>query len=364
MHHFIHFVPAALSLLLCTIPVAASAQEGRILGQIDGSAFDLTLGSPDAPDEGFVIEQREFSGGAEIYLDITAHSPGSGPYDGVSIGLIFEAEGSTEQERFTADMLVEAEVILIEDWSDATEDPTTIWLAELDRAETIEAVLNLSAENAAVSGNFASRRFCLHELEGDELTPVLQGGGMICKGGAIEFTASTAGLDAPSPEARAIEVEVLGRLEGMVGTDVFEWLTITRAGASATASYGQADDGTVHLSLQGHSPASANFLYQDVLGLNIWTQNPVPKGEGIPVEVLFVVEGEGPLPRAFYTSEEGDGQATATIWFLSMDENEASIELEVEGRLCRVEGMNPVEGDCTFFQVRGATEIIDVGAPF
>lgn len=363
MTHFGH--AAALGFLLSAIPVAGIAQDGRILGQIDGEVFDIAISSPDAPDDGLMIELMEFSGGAELYIDLTAHSPGQGPYDAIMIGLTFEADGATAPAQFTTDMLVAAEVILIEDWPDPNTDPSTIWLAELDRAEAVDIMLDLTTDEGTVSGQFSSRRFCLHEVENDDFTPVLQNGGMICKGGAIEFTAASAGLDAPAAQgSRAVEVEILGRLEGMVGTDAFEWLTITRAGASATASYGQTDDGTVHLSLQGHSPASANFLYQDVLSLNIWTQAPVPEGESIPVEVLFVVDGEGPMPRVFYTSDDGEGQATATIWFLTMDQEEDRIELEVEGRLCRVEGMRPVEGDCINFQVRGATEIVDAGAPF
>ena len=366
MQNFTHFVSAsALLLVLSAAQVAGGAQDGRILGQIDGEAANLAIGSPDTPDLGLMIELSEFSGGAELYIDLIAHAPGEGPYDAIMIGLTFEADDASAPAQFTTDMLIEAEIILIEDWSDPTTDPSTVWLAELDRAEAIDITVDMIGDDGAVSGQFASRRFCLHEVKNDDFLPVLQNGGMICKGGALEFTAASAGLDAPAAQgARAVQVEVLGRLEGMVGADVFEWLTITRAGASATASYGQTNDGTVHLSLQGHSPASTNFLYQDVLGVNIWTQAPVPEGEGIPVEVLFVVEGEGPMPRAFYTSEVGEGTATATIWFLSMDDDEANIELEVEGRLCRVEGMQPVAGDCINFQVRGATEIVDAGAPF
>ena len=365
MRYNTYISAAALGLAILAVPTTTSAQDGRIFGQIDGEAIHMAIGSPDVHDDGFMIELVEFSGGSELYIDLTAHTPGEGPYDAIMIGLTFESGGTSTPAQFTTDMLVEAEVILIEDWPDATEDPSTVWLAELERAEAVDIMLNLSAGERTVSGQFLSRRFCLHEVENDEFIPVLQGGGMICKGGAIEFTAASAGLDVPAAQgSRAVEVEVLGRLEGMVGTDAFEWLTITRAGASATASYGQTDDGTVHLSLQGHSPASANFLHQDVLSLNIWTQDPVPEGKAIPVEVLFVVEGEGPMPRAFYTSEEGKGQAVATIWFLSLDEAEPNIQLEVEGRLCRVEGMRAIDDDCLTFQVRGATEMVDAGVPF
>jgi len=349
---------------LALMPVCAVAQSGQITGQIDGVAVDLALGTPEDQEPGFFINRYAGGGITDLELELLAVSDGADGFEGIMIGLIFEGDGDLALEDFTPDMLIEAEVILIEDWPVDQLDPNSVWLADLDRAAAAEIALSLSEGHQTVTGQFASSRFCLHELDDLDYTPVRRDGGMICKSGALNFAAASDGADMARPAAGPIEVEVLGRIEGMVGTDSFDWLTITRSGAHGTASRAQADDGTTRLSIQGHSPASANFLYEDVLSINIWTKTPVPVGTPIPAEVMFVVEGSGGMPRVFYTSDDAEGEVTATIWHLAPGDALDEIRVELSGRLCRVEGFTSIEGDCLSFQATATTELMDDGTPF
>lgn len=346
------------------LPASTAAQDGQITGQIDGIAVDLTLGTPDDAEPGFFINLHAGGGMTELELDLLAISEGADGFEGIMIGLIFEGDGDLGLEDFTADMLIEAEVLLIEEWPSDQQDPRSVWLAELDRAETAEIALSLSEGSQTLTGQFASRRFCLHELDDFDYIPVRRDGGMICKSGALTFAAASDGVAVTAPTGGPVGVEVLGRIEGMVGTDSFDWLTLIRGDTDGSANWAQADDGTTRLTILGHSPASANFLYQDVLSINIWTQAPIPQATPIPAEVMFIVEGSGGMPRVFYTSDEGDGKATATIWHVALGGEPGEIRVELSGRLCRVEGFAPVEGDCRSFQAIATTELMDDGNPF
>lgn len=351
-------------LALALVPVCAAAQSGQITGQVDGVAVDLDLGTPEDDEPGFFINRYTRRGSTELSLELLAVSEGADGYEGVMIGLMLEGDGDLAPEDFTPDMLIEAEVFLIEEWPVDQIDPRSVWLADLDRVEAFEIALSLSEGSQTVTGQFASRRFCLHEMDDLNYRPVRRDGAMVCKSGALNFSAASDGADMSRPAGGPVEVEVLGRIEGMVGTDSFDWLTITRSGASGTASWAQADNGITRLSIQGHSPASANFLYEDVLSINIWTQAPVPEGTPIPAEVLFTVDSSSGMPRVYYSSNDGEGEATAIIWHLALGGEHDEIRVEVSGRLCRVEGFTPVEGVCRSFQATATTELMDDGTPF
>lgn len=346
------------------LPVAAQAQTGQIAGNIDGVAFDHPLGTPEPEEQGFFVRHYSGRGFTELEMDLIAIGEGASGLEGVMIGLSFDSDGDLDLSEFTADMLFEAEFVLIEDWPDGQMDPSSIWLADMDSADKFDVVLALDDDNQTVRGQFASSRFCLHQVDDLDYVPVLEGGDMVCKAAVLDFAAASDGADTSAPTGGPVEVEVLGRMAGTVGTDAFEWLTITRSGGQGTASFAQAHDGTLRLRVQGHSPESENFLYQDVMSINIWAHGDIPENTPLPAEVMFALEGTSGLPRVFYTSDEGAGEALAVIRSITLEDARPEIELEVSGTLCRVEGFTPIDGDCRMFNVTGRSELLDDGDLF
>ena len=343
----------------------ALAEAGRVTGQIDGAAIAQAIAADPDARSGLFVERHVGGGVTELTLDLMAVSEGRDGFEGVMISLTLEADGDVAAADFTPDMLVDAVAMIVEDWPADAEDPSAVWLAELGRAETFGLDrLELGDTQTALAGQVASRRFCLHEIVDFEPVPLRRDGGMICRSGALQFAAGGAGGAQDAPPRGPMEVEVLGRIEGMVGTQAFDWLTVLPASGAGTASWGRADDGTRVLRIQGHSPASSDFLNADVLSIEIWSEGDVPEASPIPADVTFVVEGTGGMPRVFYTSTEGEGAATATIWHLSLGGEEDQIRVEVSGRLCRVEGLTPIPGDCRTIRATATTELIDAGDPF
>jgi|GEM_PF-2483383 len=346
------------------LPVAAQAQTGQIAGNIDGAAFGLPLGTPEPEEAGFFVRQYAGRGFTELNMDLIAIREGESGLEGVMIGLSFDSDGDLDLSDFTADMLFEAEFALIEDWPVDQMDPSSIWLADMDSADDFDVAIALDDDSQIVRGQFASSRFCLHQVDDLGYTPVLDGGDSVCKAAELEFSASSDGADTSAPGGGPVEVEVLGRMKGTVGTDAFEWLTITRNGGQGTASFAQTQDGTLRLRVQGHSPESENFLYQDVMSINIWAHGDIPENTPIPAEVMFALEGTSGLPRVFYTSDEGAGEAQAVIRSITLEDARPEIELDVSGTLCRVEGFTPIDGDCRMFNVTGRSELLDDGDLF
>lgn len=162
--------------------------------------------------------------------------------------------------------------------------------------------------------------------------------------------------DRPAPLATTESVEVLGQIAGTLGDEHRDWLTILPVGGmGAATATAELDDGkVVALRIQGHSPASENFLARDVLSIQLHDWPALEVGHAVQAEVLWVLDS----PRNFYTSDEGEGSVTATIGSLEMAGDLGQVALTLEGRLCRVESLTPVPGSCLPFSAEVATEVL------
>jgi len=345
------FTSSAAGLCLA-LPFAAQAETGRVAGNLDGASVDFALGENASGLPPMMVEIYAGSGFTELSLQLFALQDTANGLGGVMVMLGFEDESGLEAGDFTAEMLVDGVVMVVEDWPEGSANPAQVWLAELDSADEFSVdALAMDQEPPRVAGRMASRRFCLHDFTSGDPEPLRRDGAMICKSGAIAFDAAISpGEAAPAP----VEVEVLGRAEGMIGYDSYDWITIQPQGSGqATARISAGPAGGQSLQLQAHSPASSDFLRRDVLTIAVHDSDALAERTPLPGEVSFFID----YLQDFYTSSVGEGEATVTLRNLYLDGVESEVELIAEGRLCRIEGTTPVDGDCKSFEIRLQTEL-------
>lgn len=339
------------SLLAVALPLPAIALTGQVTGHLDGEGLDVMLadgvnGLPAVQLDSFSEDGFSMANVGLFALEVQGDET-----RGALLFLTFEAEGD-----LTPDTLVDAVVMVAGSWTTGAESPEQVWMAEMDRADVFEIErLEVGQERLSLAGRVASDHFCLHDMPHGDPVAVLQDGDMICKPGALEFSVVTEEGAAPTAAA-PVEMEVLGRIDGRVGDDHYDWLTIVSpdgGAVSATATF-SSGAGARHLRLRGHSPASANYLTDDVLAIDIAVVDGITEGAILPADVTFFVDGM----RSFYSAQDGDGEASAEIQRYSQDGDGGELKMTVAGRLCRVEGQRLVEGDCRAFEASVESEVL------
>ncbi len=334
------------------LPFAALAETGRVAGNLDGASVDFALDENTAGLPPMMVDIYTHSDFTELSVQLFALQGTADGLSGVMVMLGFEDDSVQEAGDFTPDMLADGVVMVVEDWPDGSSNPAQVWLAELDSADAFSVeTLAMDQDPPRVAGRIASRRFCLHDFTSGDPVPLRRDGAMICKSGAIAFDAAISpGEAAPAP----VEVEVLGRATGMIGYDSYDWITIQpQDGGQATARISEGPAGGQRLQLQAHSPASNDFLRRDVLTIAVHDSAALQEHVQLSGDVSFFVDHL----QDFYTSSVDEGAATITLRNLYLDGVESEVELIAEGRLCRIRGNTPVDGDCKTFEIQLQTEL-------
>ncbi|MGE4533365.1 hypothetical protein [Halomonas sp.] len=339
------------SLLAVALPLPAIALTGQVTGHLEGEGLDVMLADGVNGLPAIQFESFSEDGFSMANVGLFALEEQGDETRGALLFLTFEAEGD-----LSPDTLVDAVVMVAGSWATGAESPEQVWMAEMDRADVFEIErLEVGQERLSLAGRMASDHFCLHDMPYGDPVAVRQDGDMICKPGALEFSVVTE--EGPASTAAApVEMEVLGRIDGRLGDDHYDWLTIVSpdgGAVSATATF-SSGAGADLLRLRGHSPASANYLTDDVLAIDIAVVDGITEGATLPADVTFFVDGM----RSFYSAQDGDGEASAEIQRYSQDGDGGELKMTVAGRLCRVEGQRLVEGDCRVFEARVESEVL------
>ncbi|MGY6411300.1 MAG: hypothetical protein ACXIUV_09785 [Alkalilacustris sp.] len=341
------------TILLAGLSVPVLAEEGRIGGNLGGVPFDFEIRDHIDGLTGIDFRTLTTSGGAaSVSFTLEALQETGNRVEGVVIHVEFASV-----EDFVAGTVRDGEIMVIEEWPAGSPDPTRVWLAEADRFESVVFdAARIDGDTGAIARQITSQRFCLHEFDGFDPVPVRRDMAMICQSGAVSFAAASDGAAAP-PARAPIEVEVLGRIEGMIGLDSHSWVTILSRNGDATATLGELPGGTEILRLQGHSPSSPDFRRQQVLGVTL-VGDPatglIARDAAVPAEVSFFPG----IDSAYYTSGGEGGSAEARVLQLYLDDEGGAALLEIEGRLCRVDGLEEVAGRCRSFDLLVRTQIL------
>ncbi len=339
-------------------PVRSGAQSGLVTGMLDGETigFQNMSGVNGVP--GFIVEPYEsgdvFGANVQVYMldqiDVSI--------EGAIIWLNFETDGGEPPVEMTTPEVVDSMVMIVDEWIAGADYPARVWLAMTEQAENVGFNLqNQKPDHYALMGQLPAAEFCLHNLGADDLTPILSGGEMVCVPGALVFRVTGAGSASKLDDSpRELEAEVLGRISGSIGGQDYEWLTIFSRGAP-TASLQRFGAGQM-IRIQGHSPASDDFLRKDVLSLNMsddFAQGYIPEGARVPVEVSFFPEG---LSGVHYSGQDGTADVTAIIISHDLNaEQSGSIEMLISGTMCRVEGFEFTD-DCPKIEAHVKTELL------
>lgn len=342
--------------LLGLFPGLSAAQSGQITGNLDGMPLGFSVSDGVGGMPGLLFEPHTGQGYAELGVMAAALEQTADGIAGVMIFIDFETEEDLSTQALTPDMAQFAEVMVVETWDSAAEMPERVWLAEMDRFALFEIdEISLEGDSGQLAGRITSRRFCLHDMTGGEPVAIRRDGAMICKPGAVHFAlASDAAATPPAPEP--LQMEVMGRITGMVGYDSYEWITILPAGGAPTVTLDRSS-GSDLLTLQAHYPASADFMRADVLSVTIagdTATGEIPNEGSLPVELAFFT-GE---PGVYYSAQDGEGEMMADYINFYEEDGKGEIAMTLEGRICRVENAALVADDCKAFEARVATELV------
>jgi len=335
-----------------SLAVPALADTGRIAGNLDGEpfVFDLRDNIEGLTGADFRTLNLASIGSTHLSVTLEALREGAAGIEGVVMVLDFDAA-----EDVSVGNLQDGEIMVIEAWPADSPDPTQVWIAEFDRFERVAFdEVRLAGDVGVISGQITSERFCLHEFDGDDLVAVRQDRAMVCRTGAVAFSAASAGGAAPAARG-PVEREILGRIDGVIGLDRFNWVTILPRHGDATATLGELPGGTEILRLQGHSPSSPDFRRQQVVSITLVGDSAtgrISRDATVPAEVEFFPGTD----RGYYSSG-GEGGAEARVIALHLDGDTGETSLEIEGALCRVEGFEEVAGACKSFKLEVHSEI-------
>lgn len=340
------------------IPARSEAQSARVTGVLDGQtiSFENMRGVNGLP--GFVVAPRALDGvsGADVQAYILDQDGDS--IEGAIIWLTFEAGGDDAAVEMTTQDVVEPMVMIVDHWTAGADYPDRVWLAMTETAQRAGFSLRMpKPDQYSLMGQLPAAEFCLHSLGDNGPTPLMQDGEMACVPGALVFRVTGTGSAGEVDDIpRELDAEVLGRINGTIGGQDYEWLTIISRGAP-TASV-QRIGATQMIKLQGHSLASDDFLRKDVLSLAIddgFAQGHIPDDSPVPVEASFFPEG---LSGGHYSGQDGKAGVTAT--FTSHDlnaEQSGAIEMTVKGTMCRIEKFE-VTDDCPQIEAHVKTELV------
>lgn len=343
------------------VPGVALAQTGSITGHLDGKPFSHALSGQVV---GYPAGGFDFAAdGRRSDLDVMmiALDESGDQVHGAMLFINLRHEGDVLFHEMTPAMFDGAMLMLVDQWTKGESDPSRVWVAEAGRADgfTIEA-LALSEEEGVgqIAGAMRGGQFCLNDASSGDPVPVMRDGSPVCKAGEASFQMAigdVADIQAPAP-ASTVDVEVLGRLQGNVGDEAREWLTILGARGDSSARFERLDGQSMAIYITGHSPTSDDFLRQGVISINLLGESVdgLPLNTPVPAEVTYFVDGTNLL----YSAQDGNGKAEAEVHRLDIEADAAQIELAVSGRLCRVENFRLVADDCLPFKVRGNTEVI------
>lgn len=347
--------PATI-LALALFPSLGWAQSGQVTGTLDGQPLDFTMSEGIGGMPGLFYETYRYSGLFGVGIIASALEQSGNSIDGVMIFMDLESENASSPRDVTSDMLVDAAIMVVDEWDAGSQNPGRVWLAELDAFQRLEIdQLDLEGDTGAFSGSIMSDSFCLQDMSRGDPEPILQGNAEICKPGTVRFTMTTEAAT-EMPPAPPMQVDVLGRVTGTIGSDSYDGITFLADGAEATANIerGGAFD---MVRIQAHSPESSDFLRSDILTVNFATDpatGEIVTDSNDAVNVSFFPDGIG----SHYASDVGDGAVRATVSDFTLDGENGEIALSVEGQFCRVENLVAVEGDCKEFDLEIATEVL------
>ncbi|AWB32586.1 hypothetical protein DBV39_01360 [Orrella marina] len=337
------------------------AQTGEISGSLGGQSFQYNLsGEP----MGFPGAMMDFaSDGATAELDVIMFGlePEGKEVKGAMVFVAVETEGDYQLEDLQADMPFSVMIMLADKWVADEADPRTAWIAESDEASSVSIDrLDLTEEGGSIAGRLVSDKFCLHDSANGKDEPVLKNGEPVCQSGEVAFQVDIGDAQAmaaqPGPD-RNVEVDVLGQLEGTVGDNHYQWMTILPKGSDqGSATFSEISGKPAGISLQGYSPEAGNFLSQDVMSISILSKHidGFRLNEPMDADVTFMVDGS----KLIYSGQDGEGGAQAIVRDFKIDGDLATVTLEVSGRLCRVEQFKLIADDCLPFAVSGQSELM------
>ncbi len=337
----------------------AAAQTGTIRGELDGNSFEYAISGEAAQLPSADINLSEYRGNTELMVMMVGVAQGSDQTEGVIGFLGFEGKGKLEIGQVTPSMLNSGLMMIANEWPKDQPEPTTLWIADFDEAETLTVEeMTLSDNNSYIRGAMRSQKFCLHDSTAGDNVPVKRDGALVCKPGEVSFEITIGDAQNSSATKGAeVEVEVLGRLEGTIGNDAYQWMTILPKRAQQSSATFTLHNGKINaLKLRGYSPTSEDFKRQDIISINIaqTSLEAIPLNEPVGAEVSFFIDGIGSL----YSAQDGSGNAKAVVTALSMNDGLGQATIEVSGHMCRIEDLKLVEGDCKPFEVKGTTEVV------
>lgn len=350
-------IPATV-LALVLFPGLALAQSGQVTGTLDGQPLDFTASDGVGGMPTLFYETYGGSGYSGLGIIASALEQSGDSINGVMIFMDFESESSFSPSDVTLDMVVDTVIMVVDAWDAGSQNPERVWLAKLDGFQSLGIdQLDLEGDAGALSGRITSDSFCLHDMSrGDPPVPIVQDDAAICQTGTVDFTMASDTTKAAPPE-QPMEVDVLGQMTGAVGDAAYDWITFVANGVQPTATF----DGSGALdmiSLQAHSPESADFLRDDILSIDIAAEvatGRIVEGESLSAGVHFFPAGR----EAYYTTDSGAAQVTATIIGFSHRNGQSEIAMTLEGQICRIEGLTEVPNDCKSFAAEGVTELVD-----
>lgn len=347
--------------LLGLLPASALAQSGEISGSLGGQAFEYKLSGEPMGVPGAMMDFA--SDGAMAELDVTLFGLESEGNDvkGALVFMLIEAEGDYRLEDLQAGMPFSAMVMLVDHWIAGETDPRTVWVADSEEASAVSIErLDLSEEGGSIAGRLVSDRFCLHDSANGKDEPVREDGKPVCQSGEVAFRVNfgdAQSMAAQPRPGRNVEVDVLGQLEGTVGDNRYQWMTILAKGSDqGSATFSEISGQPAGISLQGYSPDAENFLSQDVMSISFLSKHVdgFRLNEPMEADVTFLVDGS----KLIYSAQDGEGAAQVIVRDLKIDGDLGTVTFEVSGQLCRVEQFKLVANDCLPFAVRGQSELM------
>lgn len=348
-------IPATV-LALALFPGLAWAQSGQVTGTLDGELLEFTGSDGVGAMPALFFETHGDSGYSGLRIIASVLEQSGDSIDGVMLFMDLESESSLSPGDMTADMVADAVIMVVDEWDAGAQNPERVWLAERDAFQSLRIdQLDPEGDAGALSGSITSDSFCLQDMTGGDPVPILQDDAEICRTGTVDFTMAS-GVATEEPPTPPMQVEVLGRVTGTIGSDSYDGITFLADGAEATANIerGGAFD---MVRIQAHSPESSDFLRSDILTVNFATDpatGEIVTDSNDAVNVSFFPDGIG----SHYASDVGDGAVRATVSDFTLDGENGEIALSVEGQFCRVEDFVEVEGDCKAFDLEIATEVL------
>lgn len=348
----------AIAALFCLFPGLSAAQSGQITGNLDGESLSFTVSNGAGGMPGLLFEPYAGRDYAALGVMASALEETADGISGVMVFFDFETDEEMPAQDLTPEMAAFAEVMVVEKWENGAANPSRLWLAEMDRFDLFEIdEMSLEGDAGRLTGRITSRRFCLHDMTSGEPEAVRRDGAMICKPGVVNFALASEGATTPPPP-QPLQLEVMGRVTGMVGNDSYEWITILPADGAPSVTL-ERSGGFDLLTLQAHFPASADFLRADVLSVTIagdTVTGEIPREGTLPVELSFFT-GE---PGVYYSAQDGEGEMVAEYINFYVEDGKGEISMNLEGRICRVENSELVADDCKAFEARVATDLLVV----